>query len=383
MDFTVENICLYLKKFPHRVLFINIIKHFFKDFNKKLSTKNDRNIYQFCYRLVRRFRQFIDISKNDGFLWLELLPAGFDLIVDNVKFKQSKSNIYSIPYRCSEYRRTGIINCLHHSTFNYNLNDESSLLFSSYLDDIHDKYILLLRERPISDPRHAIALKYSTRFNTNKTVLKNINNFEHIFNVAGQKYKKAVFLTLTTDPKLFPNIWEANRHFAIAINKFLSFLVRRLSKRPYYVATYEYTKRTGLIHAHIIFFGLRFLIPKYLITKEWLRCGQGKINYIYRLINENGRFVFPRERPKDVESNDAEYYLKKYLLKALSSKSNLFHYWIFNKRFFSCSRCLQNSIEPPGPRYILWRMIGIYRLYNIPDCFIYDIKKLEWLLKPG
>ena len=145
-------------------------------------------------------------------------------------------------------------------------------------------------------------MDYRTRFNSKSYIKKLLKRFERVFSIACRHYNYAVFLTLTTDPKRFSSLWHANRHFSVAFNRFLSFLGKRLGKRPKYICVYEFTK-SGLLHAHIIIFGVSYLLHKFELTKYWAKCGQGKITYIYRLKKKRDRWVWLKKRPKGTKYN--------------------------------------------------------------------------------
>lgn len=218
--------------------------------------------------------------------------------------------------------------------------------FSRYNDDVSEKIILL------SDLRSGEILgsEYSTRFNDLRKAAASLSKYDWAVEQSLQENFHAVFLTLTTDPKMHGSNWEANRSFGIAWNKFLSFLTRRKGRRPQYIASYEFQKN-GLLHVHALIF-VPYLIPKDDITKAWSRIGQGSINWIYRLRNVVGRGGV-REwrwtaltRPKDAKGMSGGDYLKKYLKKTVLAMTDGYEdpsaiqcmYWAVNKRFWSCSR---------------------------------------------
>ena len=100
--------------------------------------------------------------------------------------------------------------------------------FSRYNDDVSEKIILL------SDLRSGEILgsEYSTRFNDLRKAAASLSKYDWAVEQSLQENFHAVFLTLTTDPKMHGSNWEANRSFGIAWNKFLSFLTRRKGRRP-------------------------------------------------------------------------------------------------------------------------------------------------------
>ena len=155
------------------------------------------------------------------------------------------------------------------------------------------------------------------------------------------------------DPNGFKDLWEANRHFGLAWNKFMSYITKKNGGiRPRYIASYEYTEN-GLMHIHTLIF-LEYLLSNDEISREWRRVGQGEISYIYGLKNiknHEGKREWrwnAKARPADAKTMSGGDYLKKYvrkcmlaLLDAYTSPSDIQSlYWAFNKRMFTCSQCL-------------------------------------------
>lgn len=169
------------------------------------------------------------------------------------------------------------------------------------------------------------------------------------------------------DPNGFKTIWEANRSFSQAWNKFLSYLTKRDNGvRPRYIASYEYTD-SGLMHVHALIF-VDTLPSNEEISQEWRRCGQGEISYVYGLRNIKRRDGQGREwrwnsqsRPSDAKTMSGGDYLKKYVKKCLlalmdsyTSPSDIQSlYWAFNKRMYTNSRSLVPEGTPEGEEIAL------------------------------
>ncbi|MDY6966613.1 MAG: hypothetical protein SVM80_11735 [Halobacteriota archaeon] len=243
--------------------------------------------------------------------------------------------------------------------------------FEDYLEEIQEKTIILKkRDDGLSTagfPEWKF-INYETRFNSEKKQKRQYAVYHNLFDNATKGFRFAVHLVLTTDPKRFPNLWEANRHFSQALNRFFSYLKKRSGSRPKYICAYEFTK-TGLLHAHIIIFGKKYLLPHRQITAEWERCGQGSYNYIYSLVNDNSNWVYSREKPKDIKKGEtARDYLIKYVAKAMKDPVSMFFYWAFNKRFFTYSRCLYTRTSPRLIPLHIYRFFGVYYHYDLPHC---------------
>lgn len=284
---------------------------------------------------------------------------------------------------------TGLFwNTTHHGGFlNPNLVaqlDKIDSEYHKYLDEIEDKKIILTpRENPDSDYH---CLDYVTRFNCDSRKYANLDTFNDKWAEAEQHYKSGVFVTLTTDPKLFKNLWEANRHMSVAWNAYISLLTRRrktslkyhyyqkyanekygkpnakltneekrearekynedlekFSFRPRYVGVNEFQKN-GLIHFHVVLFDIDYL-DEFQLSRDWNRLQQGQIVDVCKIQNDGpDSWKWKNARPSDANSekyDDPRKYLKKYLNKIIFQNSGYHLYWSINKKFFLCSQRMQ------------------------------------------
>lgn len=261
--------------------------------------------------------------------------------------------------------------------------DEIESDYYDYLHEIEDKKIVLT---PREDPDSTYhTLDYVTRFNCDSRKYQNLDTFNDKWAEAEQHYSSGVFVTLTTDPKLFPNLWEANRHMAVAWNSYISLLTRRrktalkyhyyqkfankkygqpnaklttkekrearidyekdietLSFRPRYIGVNEFQKN-GLIHFHVVLFDLDSL-DEYQLSRDWIRLGQGQIVDVCKIKNDgpdSWRWK-NNQKPNDAgKIEDPRKYLKKYLKKIVFENSGFHLYWAINKKFFQCSQRMQ------------------------------------------
>ena len=257
-------------------------------------------------------------------------------------------------------------------------------IFEQYISDINNRIIVLYRTLPPDEyGQRYFFIPYQTRWNSKGRKKTILDKYEGAIKKSLQQYKTAVHLVLTTDPSRHKSLWHANRHFNIALNRFFSFLKKRLGYRPDYIAVYEFTK-SGLLHAHILIFGISYLISHKQITKEWEKCGQGSYNYIYSLKKTKNGWQYARQRPTDASPKQtADDYLKKYLKKAQYSEHLLFLYWVFNKRFYTTSRNLLFSISYKGDESHIYTFIGSFHILEIPAYVIEDIPlQIEWNKPP-
>ena len=307
------------------------------------------------------------------FLWRSTRRA-LDLFSSARNSNSVQKSPFDIPVRCAEERKASIKLIQSIPQVSKDIQEKCVDNFEDYLLDIGDKEILMVREILASNNEvqytELLHIPYQTRWNNPEHHRKNLFIYHQIWDNATLKYKRAVHLVLTTDPKRFKNLWEANRHFSKAFNRFLSYLQKHFHGRPRYLAAYEYT-RSGLMHAHIILFGRPYLLPHEIITKQWERCNQGSYNYIYSLINNNGNWNYARKKPKEVKEGETPRdYLKKYLVKSQEHPELNYLYWVFNKRFFTYSRSLYTDPWPRAPSLGIYHFLMTCYTWEEPDVIV-------------
>lgn len=217
--------------------------------------------------------------------------------------------------------------------------------FFDYINDVEEKRILMTyRGFEKSPDAPILVLPYKTRFTSKSRKYENLVTFETIWKGTIARYKTAVMVTLTTDPKLFPSAYHANKHFQKSINRFWSYLTKKKHGRPKYLTVHEFTKN-GLLHAHIIIFGLNWLMDYKDLSHRWSKCAQGEVVHLQTLRNNGTKWLWTKKPPKDAGKKKSPLdYLKKYLKKALYSNDQQELYWTFNKRYFTYARDLKASI---------------------------------------
>jgi len=297
-------------------------------------------------------------------------PAALDLFSSAQNSNCVNRSFYALPRRARYERIQAIRRAIDVKLLTKERREEIEQYFEVYLGDTEELKIVLGRTDGV--PKY-LMLPYETRFNSEAKYKKNLAIYHGIWNEATKRYRSAVHLVLTTDPKLFSSVWHANRHFSKAFNRFMSYLLKTLKskERPPYLSVYEYTIK-GLMHAHVVIFGTNYLLPKRKITRAWERCGQGTYNYIYSLANAKGRWVYSRGQPKEIKRGQtAEDYLVKYLHKAKGDKGAL--YWAFNKRYFTNSRRLAGAPLNAGDEdelTSLWRFMFCCYAWDLPDSIV-------------
>jgi len=170
---------------------------------------------------------------------------------------------------------------------------------------------------------------YKTRFHSIGDVLR---RFDVVFANASRSYREGVWVTLTTDPKMYEDMDYLTYRYKImeALNRFFSWLRKRF-KKVSYICAIEFTD-SGLIHFHIVVFGLSRIEDYRVFTRRLVGWGFGRVNFMYQIVNENGTWK-PRKiinidncdgagLPKDfivASRMGLRNYLKKYLTKTLKA----------------------------------------------------------------
>jgi len=354
------------------------------------------------FRLYRALKQLVSegifhVDKRAGnLIWVVGGSRALDLFKqaqNSNRAKQDKKNPSAYPMKARPERIEGVKIAKSIHTLPEQLKEKIANLFQEYLDDIAERVNILkaiYQENEFGPP--FLYIPYETRFNSKQKKARLISQYEEIIENSLAMYETAVHLVLTTDPKRFNSLWEANRHFSKALNRFLSFLKKHLKERPKYLAVYEFTK-TGLLHAHILIFGVGWLLPHHQITEEWEKCGQGSYNYIYKLKATPQGWQYARQRPRKTNAGQtADDYLKKYLLKSQYDESSLFLYWVFNKRYYTNSRALMPDKPPRSRPIVRYEFIGSFYALVIPEWVIeaenahslqLSTKPPPWRLKCG
>ena len=285
-------------------------------------------------------------------------------------------SVYAWPKNCRPERIEAIRVLNSYQMLPPESREEVQEQFSSYMDDVRDRRLVL---GDPTNPDRLLVLPFLNRFNHQGRKVALIKKYDSIFTKSREYYTDAVFLTLTTDPGRFTSLWHANRHFQVALNRFFSLLRKRFGFRLPYISVYEFTpkrkkdgslKRSGLLHAHMILFGRRWIAKTSEISKIWDRCGQGIIVKPMALRNDPQHgWLWTRAKPEDCGNKDPQTYLKKYLVKALRDEEGFDLYWSFNKRFFTYSRVLFDPDAKPARQKsgIVWLFLGSFPWDSIPD----------------
>ena len=361
------------------------------DVASKYFNVEKKALYHKIYRLLRSWERngLIEIHRVNSLLFTK--PRRVDLILKLAVFKPDKRDELlsnrsngsrrcdgvKLPARMHEVRRFAVESLLL-KKIEFSVDDWRflNLLFDSYLDDVERKVIVLK-----SVDGSFLLLPYKHRF---KYLRKYIKRYDDLWSFFSSKFSVGVFMTFTVDPSRYKNLWEVSRNVPKAFNRFKSWLKKRLGN-PYHIAVYEF-QDNGRLHLHVVFFGISRIGDKFTeITPELMRIGFGKINYLYRIVNRGGGWIWVNEKPKDAKTGPQDY-LRKYLVKSLvSNVSNgggsddvgkglavykLSMYWASGKRFFSYSsriRINRNRKVEKVDREIRYEFVGVFYVLDLPD----------------
>lgn len=304
----------------------------------------DHNIpYQTIYHYVRRNKNkgLFSVKKELGLLWVRALitPDRIDLIegMQNSN-KIQNTELAQLPRKCTNERITAARQTMRRLDIRP-VKDRCTTLFKEYVTKTSNKKLVFVPNPEKDFFGETLLLDYVTRFNDKGRKVEELNKFEHCWDTSLSRYKSAVMLTLTFDPKLQESLWQCNKEAPDKFNKLMSYFTRKLGYRPQYINVFEYQKN-GRIHFHVLFFGLKWLIDKSVLSQLWHKYGAGEIVDFLTLRNSGNKWIWDRHKPKDANNKDPEEYLKKYLKKGLFDISKLYQYWIYNNRFFTNSRNL-------------------------------------------
>jgi hypothetical protein len=293
------------------------------------------------------------VQKLDGFIWCRPLQP-LDLIRGSQSSKNEQindKNAYRHNYgKTGPERRLAISKVMKQMDIR-KVEDETHDLFVSYLSRINDTEIILAPNPKKYFFGDILTLPYRTRFNDEGRKVEQIKKYERIFDETAQKYKHAVMLTLTTDPKLQDGLWDYNKKISKNLNRLMSYLASKNDgKRHPYLSVFEF-QGNGRLHLHIVFFNVRYLIQKSKMVRLWKKYGQGEVIDFKNLHSDMVDWQWTHERPKDADDKEPpSAYLKKYLKKNLYDEFASMQYWIYGTRFFSNSRIFEEAKRKLKPK---------------------------------
>lgn len=291
------------------------------------------------------------------------------------------------------------------------LNERGKGLLSDeiqkYVNRIND-WRLLFRATDARSGDESLFMKpYKTRFNDMGRISQQWARYNQALEHARDEFANAAVVTLTSDPKKFPNLLAMTEDITPNFNRLMSWMgydcaqkeTSRPGYRPSFLRVLEFTE-DGKPHLHILFFGLPeradgtpWLIDKRELSEKWDQLGQGRIVDIQGLEfrddldeaydSDEGFVNMPESRrldrgdPAAVSDGGAQAgvgagstageYLGKYLSAVFGGTASLamgkdFNaetstgrksasykialYWATGKRIWTCSKDIEQAIEP-------------------------------------
>ena len=305
-----------------------------------------------------------------------------------LKLARSEPHKRKLPKRANPKRISAILFLSQIKMLNETAQELVSELFEAYLEDT-DHRVILLRS---VDTGEFLKLPYSHRFRPNRLKAQ-LAKYDLAWEQAERLgFKRAVFLTLTTDPSKYRSLLEAYRDISPKWNRLMSWITKKVGYRPKYILVFEFTKKTGLPHIHAIIFGISRIAPQDELNKRW-----GAFTWLYSLKYSRGQWLkVDNPRKKRQESpkvngpvfKDAKAYLRKYLSKTFRVMTNLLEpapdrdfwrqeapiqadyvdwenlvqlalFWASGKRFFTTSVSLRVKL-PKRPSLGIWEFVGSF-----------------------
>ena len=377
-----------LKKEPHGVNLPYLVSKFCEKLGlidgqstREFAASDSQLKYHAVYMRVSRYLKrladagLINLVKHDGLWFIEWTDDTVDLILRHSE-TQTLREIVSLRVHPLRLHARRVLRL--HKSLDDRLWLQVSTDFLDYMDDVGRRVIVLRHV----DKGYYVAFRYETRFHKLRKVL---SDYDKLWLEASKVYKVGVFLTLTTDPKRFPSLIAMSKHVHVAFNRFMSWASRRVGFRPPYVSILEFCK-DGKVHLHVVLFGIGRLASKFDVSRFWSRTGQGRVTYLYKIVNNNGKWVWVKKRPNNTRS-DVATYLRKYLAKAIHNVEHVLKdgkvclnflalYWATNKRFFTYSRQILGFIkasEEPIIHVAIYEFIGSFHIHEIPDVVYFSI----------
>ena len=339
----------------------------------------DRTVIHRVIRTLLR-KGIIVKRKANGLSWIRLASKQLleekhhkvDLIL-KTRVSQTQSRPLKIFQRCNPFRLEALkllsnVNMLDNELW-CTLNE----LFNAYMNDVSRRAIIL---KHVSEDKW-LWLPYRVRF-SRSGVRKILYRFNRVFN-GSNGFKYGVWITFTVNPRRYRSIVTMRYELQKSWNRFISWLSKRLGFRPKYLRVIEFTK-SGLIHYHVLLFNVRRICDKKTELTPYLeKIGFGKINFLYQIVNRNGKWI--PKKLLDIKDNtevmvdggglpsNLKGYLSKYITKVfrdidfdgdypqvdVNEITPIVLYWALNVRFFTCSMdLLPETIYYRSWEWVFW-----------------------------
>ena len=249
-----------------------------------------------------------------------------------------------------------------------------------------DKWQIFRRLRGSGDPY--LRLPYKTRFNDDSRARSIRLTFEQALERAGNRYNRAVVLTLTTDPKRHDGLSDALESLSDNKARLMSWLSTdyQLGHRPANLTALEFTE-SGLPHLHVVLFGVAGGISQKQLSEKWRGYGQASVVDLrqaktthtgtqWRLHDDDAGTQTLRQYLgkairglQTVASADAEELRDRIDAGDVSLWKQAL-YWATERQYVTCSPSLRASNDDGDgdslPAIKIWEFVGVARAEEIP-----------------
>lgn len=378
------------------------------------------------YQLARRFyttnSRFFQTTEINGMTAVESLIPFLDLIAQGIVQKSGGAATDR------EFARSLLSSV---SSLNDRGKGLLAAEIEKYVNRINDWRLLFRATDARSGDSSMFMKPYKTRFNDVGRIKQQWARYNQALDYAREEFDNAVLATLTTDPKKFPHLLAMADEITSNFNRLMSWMAyeckeketSRPGYRPEFLRALEFTE-DGKAHLHVLFFGLPerpdgtpWLMDKGECSWKWDDLGQGRIVDLQALTYRDdlddaydldAGFVNLAEAERLDDGGPlpmgdggvqagvgggqtAGQYLGKYLSSTFgavldlatsesfvadgayaekSSSWKIGMYWATGKRIWSCSRDIEQAIEPeedePEDLPIIIEFIGAYPFWDLP-----------------
>ena len=264
---------------------------------------------------------------------------------------------------------------------------------ATYRENIADKFTYHERIRGVGSPY--LLIPYLTRYNDGGRARNAQRRFRTRLETATGRYRIASVVSLTLDPKRFESHAEATGDASEAVGRFLSWLPYQLGTSPEKVKISDF-QRNGLIHFHIVLFGVRPVgdgqgetgeatLSEAEVRDYWdTTAGIGKEVAVQPAVCRGDSWILHRD---DAGTVSLSYYLGKRIRElvqfaeadageardlAEDDDGSLYRhalFWVYGKRYESGSPSLlpDDDAGEALPHVSEWRYVGTASFNQIPQ----------------